>query len=86
MIEGTHLVKAPDSWGGKNMQYISFDQTTKLYDRKNFQSSMMILDQSRSKNNENYQVLYQNNTPDNTESIFEDEQDVKIWIPVSSRI
>ena len=68
------------------MQYISFDQTTKLYDRRNFQSSMMILDQSRSKNNENYQVLYQNNTPDNTESIFEDEQDVKIWIPVSSRI
>ncbi len=68
------------------MQYISFDQTTKLYGRSNFQSSMMILDQSRSKNNENYQVLYQNNTPDNTESIFEDEQDVKIWIPVSSRI
>lgn len=55
--------------------------TMKIYSRKNFQSSMMPLDHLRSENNENYQTMYYENISNNPVSEFEDEQDVKIWIP-----
>lgn len=63
------------------MERLDEDTTMKIYDRRNVLSSMMPLDNQRSVNNENYQKMYYENNPDNPVSEFEDEQDVKIWIP-----
>ncbi len=68
------------------MERLDYDTTMKIYDRSNVESSMMSLDNQRSKNTESYQTMYYENTPDTPDSEFEDELDVKIWIPVSSRV
>ena len=68
------------------MERLDYDTTMKIYDRSNVESSMMSLDNQRSENNESYRTMYYENTAGNPDSDFEDEQDVKIWIPVSSRV
>lgn len=68
------------------MERLDYETTMKIYDRDNVESSMMSLDNQRSENNESYKTMYYENTPGNPDSDFEDEQDVKIWIPVSSRV
>lgn len=68
------------------MERREVEQGMKIYNPGVTQSTMMFLDNKRSKNNENYQTMYRDFNPENSYSELDDDRDVKIWIPISSRI
>jgi hypothetical protein len=68
------------------MKRTNLDMDTKLFDRTALASTMMFIDNQRISNNENYQSIYHDFNPEDSNSELDDDRDVKIWIPISSRI
>jgi len=68
------------------MRRMNLDMDTKIFDRAALASTMMFIDTNRVSNNETYQPMYRDINPENSNSELDDDRDVKIWIPISSRI
>jgi len=68
------------------MKSMNLDMDTKIFDRSTLVSTMMFIDTNRISNNESYQPIYRDFNPENSNSELDDDRDVKIWIPISSRI
>jgi hypothetical protein len=69
-----------------NMAHREVELGMKIFDKEVLLSTMMFVDTSIVNNNENYKSMYCDFNPENSNLEVDDDQDVKIWIPISSRI
>lgn len=68
------------------MERMNLDMDTKIFDRAALTSTMMFIDSNIVNNNESYQPMYRDFNPEDSNTELDDDRDVKIWIPISSRI
>lgn len=68
------------------MQHMDDEMIVNTFERDYTSSSMMRIDNLRSVNNETNTKLYQENSYSQSAVESDYEEDVKIWIPTSSRI